>query len=52
MEHDNFRHFCRIMYEECKSERRKYNEEEINFDDYVIQNNKFLVKEYARKNSK
>jgi len=40
------------MYEECKSERRKYNEDQIDFDDYVMQNNKLLVKEYARQNSK
>ena len=52
MEHDNFRDFCRTMYEECKSERRKYNEDQIDFDDYVMQNNKLLVKEYARQNSK
>ncbi len=36
-----------MMHEECKSERRKHNEKEISFEEYIKNNNKMLLKKYA-----
>ena len=36
-----------MMYEECRSERRRHNEKEISFEDYIKTNNKMLLKKYA-----
>jgi hypothetical protein len=47
MGHDNFKSFCRMMHEECKSERRRHNEKEVSFEDYIKANNKMLLKKYA-----
>jgi len=48
MEHDNFKEFCKMMYAECSSERRKYGEDVISFEDYVKENSKMLLAEYER----
>ena len=49
MEHNTFKDYCTMMYQECKAERRKHNEPEITYREYVTNNNKMLLKDYARK---
>ena len=41
-----------MMHEECRSERRRHNEKEISFEDYIKTNNKMLLKKYAEQIAK